>query len=192
MNISDLLSGNLGQQVIDGISQQVGTSKEDTSSVVNSATPVLLGMLKNNASSKEGAAGILSALNEHDGGILDNLGGFLNSGNTTDGENILGHILGDKKQAVENQLSRTTGVSNANVSKIIAMLAPIVMGQLGKQAGSGNVSSEGGINDLLGNLIGGGNSSGLAGNILGSVLGGGNKKSGGGLGDMIGGILGKK
>src|SRR5699024_3739069 len=191
MNISDLLSGGLGQQVIDGISQQAGTSKEETSSVVNSATPVLLGMLKNNASSKEGAAGILGALNQHDGSILDNLGGFLNSGNTADGENILSHILGNKKGAVENQLSRTTGVSNAGVSKILALLAPIVMGQLGKQARSGNVSTEGGLNDMLGNLIGGGNSSGLAGNILGSVLGG-NKKSGGGIGDMIGGILGKK
>ena len=191
MDISDLLSGNLGKQVIDGISQQVGTSEEETSSVVNSATPVLLGMLKNNASSAEGAAGILGALKQHDGGILENLGGFLNAGNTTDGENILNHILGNKKEAVENQLSRKTGVSTAGVAKILALLAPIVMGQLGKQAGSGNVSSEGGINNLLGDLIGGGNSSGLAGNILGSILGGGNKKSGG-LGDMIGGILGKK
>lgn len=191
MDISQLLSGDLGKQVIDGISKQAGTSEQETSSVVNAATPILLGMLKNNASSEEGASGILSALSEHSGGLLDNLGGFLNSGNTSEGEGILGHILGGKKSTVENQLSKQTGVSSGSVSKIMALLAPIVMAQLGKQAGSSNVSSGGGLNDLLGGMLGGGGNSGIGGNILGSILGGG-KSSGGGIGDMLGGILGKK
>lgn len=191
MDITQLLSGDLGKQVIDGISKQTGTTEQETSSVVNAATPILLGMLKNNASTEQGAAGILGALGQHSGGLLENLGGFLNSGDTSEGEGILGHILGGKKSTVENQLSKQTGVSGANVSKILAMLAPIIMSQLGKQAGSQNVQSGGGLSDLLGGMLGGGGNSGIGGDILGSVLGGGDK-SAGGLGDMIGGMFGKK
>ncbi len=196
MDITQLLTSGLGQQVISGIGNQVGTSEKETASVVNSALPVLMGMLNNNATSEAGAASLLGALNnDHDGSILDNISGFLNAGNTTDGNGILGHILGGKKNTVENAISKDTGVSVANVGKIMALLAPIIMGYLGKQKKSSNVTSAGGLGDLLGGLMGGsGGSSSLGSSILSSVLaqatGGSQKK--GGLGGLLGGLFGGK
>ena len=127
-NISELLNSDLGKQIISGIGKQAGTSEKETASVVSAAAPVLMGMLQKNASSEQGASGILGALSKHDGSILDNLSGFLSAGDTTDGNGILGHILGSKKNTVEAAISQKTGVSSANTSKIIALLAKIIMG----------------------------------------------------------------
>lgn len=208
-NILDLLNSDLGKQIISGIGQQTGTSEKETASVVSAAAPVLMGMLQKNASSEQGATGILGALSKHDGSILDNLSGFLGSGDTTDGNGILGHILGSKKSSVESAISKQTGVSSGNVSQILALLAPIIMGYLGKESKSAGANSGGGLGDLLGGLMGGSSKgSSVGGNILSSLLDqdgdgqlgvndvitaiSGNKKKSGGIGGMLGGLFGKK
>ena len=209
MDITQLLNSGLGQQIINGIGGQVGTSEKETSSVISASLPVILGMLQKNATSEEGASGIMNALNKHDGGILDNLSGFLNSGDTTDGNGILGHILGGKKGNVENAISKQTGVSSFDVSKIIAMLAPIVMGYLGRQTKNENVTSGSGLGGVLGGLLGNaGVASSVGGSILTSMLDQdgdgqlgvgdvlsavtGSQKKSGGLGGLLGSIFGKK
>lgn len=210
MDITQLLSGGLGQQVISGIGNQTGTSEQETSSVINAALPVLMGMLRKNASTEDGASGIMSALNKHNGGIFDHLSDFLGSGDTSDGNGILGHILGNNKSTVENQISQQTGVSSLSVSKIIAMLAPIVMGMLGKQASQSQANNSGGLGNILGGLLGAGgaSTSSVGGGILASILDqdgdgqlgvgdllsvvSGSNKNSGGLGGLLGGLFGKK
>lgn len=194
MDITQLLNSDLGKQIVSGIGGQTGTSEAETSSVVNAAGPVLLGMLHKNASSEEGAAGILGALGKHDGSILDNLSGFFGAGgDAADGDGILGHVLGGNRSSVESAISKQTGVGASKVSAILAMLAPIIMGYLGKQAkSSGGVQGSGGLGDILGNLLGGSGNSSVGGSILSSILGGGGSKSGGGLGGLLGGLFGKK
>ncbi len=191
MDISQLLSGDLGKQLISGISGQAGTSESETSSVISAAAPALLGMLQKNASSTEGADGILGALSKHDGSILDNLSGFFGSGgDAADGDGILGHILGDKRGTMENALSNKTGVSSSKISTILAMLAPVIMGYLGRQTrNSGGMSNSSGLGGLLGGLLGSQGASG-GGNILSSLL---DQDGDGqvGIGDAISAVSGK-
>lgn len=197
MDFAQLLNSDLGQQIIDGIGQKTGTSTQETKAVVSEGMPVLLGMLQKNASEK-GAAGILDALKDHDGGILDNVKGFLGGADTADGNKILGHILGAKQNDIEKAISQKSGVDLGSVTKILPLLAPIVMGYLGKKNKSSGGMDLGG---LLGGLMGGSNSNaggdilssvlgGKGGDILGSLTGGGKKS--GGIGDMLGGLFGKK
>ncbi len=156
MDINELLNSDLGKQLINNIGSQTGISQNQASSVVSAAAPVLLGMLQKNAGTAQGAAGILGALDKHDGSILDNLSGFLGSGDFSDGDGILGHVLGGKRNAVENAISTKTGVSTSKVATILAMLAPIIMGFLGKQTRStGNVTDSSGLGGLLGSILGG-------------------------------------
>ncbi len=186
-----LLNGSLGKEVIDGISRNTDASAEQTQAVVSTALPALLGALQNNASSGNGAQGILNAIrSKHDGGVLDNLSGFLGSNDTSDGNGILRHMLGNKQGALEQAISGKTGVSSATVSQILAMLAPIVMGYLGKQSQSNQVSDSNGLQDLLGSLLGGKSGS----NILGSLLdqNGDGKLGIDDLGGLLGGLFGKK
>ncbi len=165
--ILNLLTGSTGKSIIEGISSQTGATESQTQAVAAAALPALLGALQNNASDGQGAQGILNAIgSKHDGSILDNLSGFLGGGDTADGNGILGHLLGGKRGALEQGISGKTGVSASTVSNIIALLAPIVMGYLGKQSRSTNVSDGKGLNDLLGGLLGGQS----GGNILGGLL----------------------
>src|SRR3546814_19552147 len=99
-------------------------------------------------------------------------------------------MLGNKRGAVEQAIRGKTGVSSGTVSKIMAMLAPIVMGYLGKQSRNNNVSDGGGLSDLLGGMLGGQSGGTLVGGLLDKHVEGklGVADVGGLLGDRKGGV----
>ncbi len=91
----DLLVQQLGSAAVDQISRQVGGDRKATSRAVTGAIPILLKAMSSNASSQSGAAALAGALSrDHDGGVLDNLAGFLNAPDERAGNGILGHLLG--------------------------------------------------------------------------------------------------
>ncbi|MGM5629428.1 DUF937 domain-containing protein [Apibacter raozihei] len=203
MNITDLFNSDLGKQIIEGIGQKTGTTEKETSSVIASAVPALLGALQNNATSTDGANGILGALtsSNHSGSILDNLSGFFTGSDNSDGKGILGHIFGSQQKELEESISSRTGVSSGKVSQILILLAPIVMGYLGKLTQKNNVENTGGLTDMLSGMLGGTAGSSILSKILdqngdgklglddlGSFLSGDKKE---GLGGIFGKIFGK-
>lgn len=205
----ELLNSPMGKTIISGVSNSTGQSESATGNVLSMALPVLMGAMKKNVQSPEGAAGLMGALSsKHDGSILDNLVGLFQGGIDKnveqDGAGILGHLLGGNQANVENALSAKSGMDAGSVSQILKVAAPIIMGVLGKQTKQSNVSDAGGMNALLGSMLGGQpqeNQSLIAslldadgdGSILddvaGMVLGGSSKK--GGLGGLLGGLFGK-
>ena len=155
--ILDLLNSDMGKQIISSVSEKTGLDASQATKVVSSTLPALLGQMQNNLTSKDGASGLLTALTsgKHDGSILDNIGGFLNGGDFTDGSKILGHVLGGNQDKMVQGLSSKTGVDSSIISKILPMLAPIIMGYLAKQTKKDGVSTGSGLNDILGGLMGG-------------------------------------
>jgi len=154
MDLNSLLSGSIGQQIIGSVASKIGVDESQAKTAVTSAVPMLLSALNKNAQNGN-ADGIANALEKHDGSILDNLSGFLGQGgNQQDGQGILGHILGDKQQNVESAISQQSGLSTNQVTQVLAMVAPIVMGFLGKEKQAQGADSSG-IQGLLGNLLGG-------------------------------------
>jgi hypothetical protein len=81
-NILELLNSDIGKQIIGGVSRETNQPANKTADVVSMALPLLMGAMKRNTSSPEGAAGLLGALNsKHNGSILDDVAGMvLNSG----------------------------------------------------------------------------------------------------------------
>ena len=208
--ILDLLNSDIGKSLINGVSGHTGQSKSKTSNSLTMAMPVLMQAMKRNANSSEGASGIMSALQKHDGSILDNLGSLFSGGNinsvSDDGGKILGHVLGNRQGNIQNALSQKSGIDPGSVGQILKVAAPILMGVLGKQQRQNNVNSSSGIQGLLGGLIGNNapdqNQSFLESmldadgdgsvidDVAGMVLGG--KKGKSGLGGLLGGLFGKK
>lgn len=186
MNVQELLNGSLGQQMVDGVSSQLGIGEGQAKTAVSMAVPLLLTALNKNAE-KGDANNIINALSKHDGSILDNISGFLNEGNFSDGNSILGHVLGNKQNDVSNAVAKSSGLSAGQISQVLAMIAPIVMGYLGKEKKQGKLDG-GDLTSVLGSLLGDGQSSQMGG-LLDSLLGGSSKK-GGGLSDLGGKILG--
>ena len=201
----DLLNSDLGKTLVNNASSQLGQDKAKTASALSAALPLILGAMKNNASTPQGAEGLLGALSgKHDGSLLDNLGGLLgNSDVLSDGAGILGHVFGGKQQNVANVVSKKSGMDVNSAMNLLQMAAPFVMAYLGKEKRSQNVNDGTGIGDLLGGLLGGGAQKEQSlitkildadgdGSIIDDLIGiasGGKKK--GGIGRLLGGLFGK-
>src|SRR5690554_7520628 len=137
MDITELLNSSLGQSNIQNVARQFGMDQKEASGAVIAAIPTILAGMTKNAQSKEGAESLNKAIeSKHDGSLLDNLSGML-QGHTQelqkDGDGILGHIFGNKRGVVEQNLAQKTGVSNDKMSSLLSTLAQIVMAYLSKE-----------------------------------------------------------
>jgi hypothetical protein len=205
----DLLNSPIGKQVISGVAGQTGQAENKTADVLSMAMPLLLGAMKKNVSTPDGAQGLMNALSsKHDGSILDDLGGLFGGGVDKtvmdDGAGILGHVFGGKQANVENALSQRSGIDAGSIANILKIAAPLVMGILAKQKVENKVSDASGMNNLLGGMLGGqpeqnqslltslldadGDGS-ILDDVAGMVMGGSKKK--GGIGGLLGGLFGK-
>lgn len=139
-NLLDTLQQHLTPDTIRQISESLGTDPQATGNAISMALPALLSGLTRNASSPEGASSLDRALGAHDGSILDNITGMLGSGGGNGGGiggggiggAILGHILGSRRAPVEQGVGRATGLNAQQVGQLLVMLAPLVMGALGR------------------------------------------------------------
>jgi hypothetical protein len=181
--LQDILGNEQGEQTVDQISQEVGADRSMVSSAIQLALPALINGLANNAATPQGAESLNNALEQdHDGSILDNLGGLKDMifGNgpaaapprQADAGSILGHIFGGSQGQVAEEVSQRTGLGMGQVAQILMFLAPIVMGYLGRQKQQQGVGADG-LGGLLGGLLGGSaqaQPSTAGGSILDSVL----------------------
>ena len=120
-SILDLLNSDIGKTLINGTSKQLGQNKAKTKTAMSAALPLILGAMKNNAKTPEGATGLLNALGneKHGGGILDKLGDVLGGSNIDedvlqDGSGILRHVFQGKEQNVANAVSKSSGLDAAS------------------------------------------------------------------------------
>ncbi len=134
-SLLEMLTQQLGGDSTREISRQLGTDEGATGKAISAALPMLMGALARNASRPEGAQALAGALaRDHDGSVLDNVAGFLKSPDTKAGDGILRHTLGAKRDAIQQQLGRETGLDAGAVTKLLPILAPLVMGALGRES----------------------------------------------------------
>ncbi len=139
----DLISGAL-QGHTDTVASSIGTDPSTAQKAMTAALPVLLGALTRNASQPGGAEKLRAALErDHDGSVLQNAGQVLQNPDAFAGAGILKHLLGDRKDHVAASLGGHSGLDAGQMQKVLAMLAPLVLGGLGKlhQAKSADASA---------------------------------------------------
>ena len=140
-----LLGGGLSQ-----ISQQIGADKDTTGQALSAAMPLLLSALANNASQPQGAQALHTALaQDHDGTIFNNMDGFLSNPQAANGAGILGHVLGERRDTVQNGLAQGTGLDANSMGQLLEIAAPLVMGALGQQQQQQGLDANG-LSALLG------------------------------------------
>jgi hypothetical protein len=165
-SLQDLLGPQQGNEAVQEISSNVGAEPAAVNTAIQAALPMILGSLANNASTPQGAQSLDTALEQdHDGSVLDNLGGLgsmifggqqeaATPPRQADAGGILGHILGTNQAPVVQEASNESGLGAGQVAQILMMLAPIVMGYLGRQKQQQGVGADG-LGGLLGGLLGG-------------------------------------
>lgn len=127
--ITQQVSGVVARQ----IAARLGISESTANTAVQLAVPLIVAALARNASRPSGAGALHEAVaNDHDGSILDNVMGHLSNPAAANGAGILRHVLGDQRGAVENNLAQATGLDQDKAGSVMEMLAPLVMGALGR------------------------------------------------------------
>lgn len=150
-NIADLIQGPIGNQLISGLSKQIGVEDSKVSSAVSMAVPMLLTQLNKNASDPSEAEKLKNALAKHENSDIQNVSSLLDKDNSNEGLGILGHIFGDKQNQITQTISKSSGLSTDNVMQILSKLAPIVMGFISNEKAK---SGSNDISGILGNLMG--------------------------------------
>ncbi|MEM1204701.1 MAG: DUF937 domain-containing protein [Acidobacteriota bacterium] len=150
MSILEMLGQQLDAGALQQMSQKLGTDPSTTSNAVSAALPMLMGALAKNSAEPQGAAALAGALDrDHDGSVLDDLAGFLGGGNAESiGGGILRHMLGGRPTAAADAVGQASGLDAGKASQLLAMLAPLVMGALGKQKRGGSLDP-GGLAGML-------------------------------------------
>ena len=158
INLLKLLQDQMGSAVVDQASKFLGESASNTSSGIGALLPSLLGGLMSKGSTESGASGIMDMITKgnHDGGVLENLGNVFSGGSSTSNFMNAGSLLtsalfgGSKLGSVLDVVTKATGMRRSSSSSLMNLLAPIVMGMIGKQVKSGGLNASGLMNMLMG------------------------------------------
>lgn len=195
MSMLEELAGALGGETLGQLAGALGADNDAVGKAVGVALPAILGGLARNARQPGGADAISSALGtDHDGSILDSLGMVFGGSPWAQqqanrhGERILGHVFGDARPRVEQQVSQSSGLSSGLVAKLLPLLAPIVMGYIGRKlSGGGGDAVTSSLNSERSQVQ---QNDGMFGAILDMLDGDDDKpQGGGGLMDVAGDLL---
>jgi len=192
--ILDVVQQALGSGGTQQLAQSIGADPAQTQSAISAALPTLLAGLAHHTAQGDNATGLANALQDHDGSILNDVAGFLQSGNAqAAGSGLLNHFLGAHQDNAANAIAGASGLDAGQATQLLQQLAPLVMGAIGQAS-----QQQGGLNpagllsmlqgehqnvaqgqpDLLGiatSLFGQAQSSGLIGTLekgLGGLFGG--------------------
>jgi hypothetical protein len=150
-SILESIIGMLGQQNIGQISKQVNAPEDRTQKAITDISALLTGALASNASQQQGAQALAKALDkDHDGSIIDDLPDYINNYQKGPGDGILGHVLGGNRTAVEQGLSKKSGLDAGTISKLLTIAAPIILGALGRKQRQDGLNAND-LSSLLGN-----------------------------------------
>lgn len=160
-NLLEQLQGQISGDLISQLSNQLGgAGTEQTSLAANGILSTLVSQLARNASTPEGANNLSNALDrDHDGSVLNDLMGMIGGGatrqeqnNALNGAGIIKHVLGDRQNSVVDMISRMSGLDQNKTGNLMTMLAPVVMGLIGKQKREQGLDAGGLTNLLTGEL----------------------------------------
>ena len=171
------------------IASMLGVDPQTADAAVDEALASLVRGMDDNASDSDGAVNLTRALGNHLGGSGYGDAIDIDAVDTDDGAKIVDHVLSPTQIQ-----SLSSGASGGLISKLLPLLAPLVMGYLAskfqsymnQKMGTGAQQAPpqptgqtgGGLGDLLGDLLGG------------ATQGSGGAAGGGGLADILGDLLG--
>lgn len=155
MNVLDMISGN--NATVDQLGAAVGLDRAQTSSALAALLPALTSGLQRNTQTSDGLSSLVGALasGQHSR-YLDNPSILTQAAAFTDGNGILGHVLGTKEtsRAVAAQASAQTGISPDILKRLLPLVATVLMGTLARQQASApSAAPGGGLTGMLGSML---------------------------------------
>ncbi len=202
--VAEILSSAQGGKLTENLAQSLGITQDQAADAVEALTPALALGLRNVATDPEALEKVLAGVVHptHQASYEDPAVAHGAEANQL-GQAAVVHLFGSESAAneVAQVAARNLGLGPEVVSKLLPVLASVVLGGLFKSFNSqglggilGQLAGGGGLGSILGQLAGaaaapqGGAGAGGLGSILGAALGGG--QQGGLLGGLLGAVLG--
>ncbi len=143
MDILSILNSLQDKQAVNELTKSVGGNSDQVKKAVELGLPMLMQAMNNNAKTPQGAAALAKALDQHKEDPVEDVLSFLKGVDVNDGKKILGHVFQQKTSSVEKNLASQTGMSSNQVENLLAQLAPVVLGALGKEKNQKGVDANG-------------------------------------------------
>jgi len=106
MSLMDHLGSAVAAQFTQEAARTTGLSEGLAERMLPMAMAALMGGINRNASSSQGAEALASALDGHDGSLLDRMSQVGGDDIVADGQNILRHVLGSRQAQTEQAMAR--------------------------------------------------------------------------------------
>lgn len=167
MDLLKLLLDNT--QSAEQLGKIAGIDAGKAGGIMEKLLPALTQGLQNNLQQSGGIDALTNALKSgNHQQYVDNPAALLTESAQSEGNGILGHLLGSKdvSRALASQVGAETGVDAGAIKKMLPMVAAMAMGALSKQT-DGGTQLEGGAGDVLSALLSGGDSEGGLGAVMG-------------------------
>jgi len=181
MNILEAVLNAQGGAAAREAGRGLGLSPEQTGSAFGALIPALAAGLQRNASQPGGLEALVGALTRgQHSRYLDDPSNLATPDAVTDGNAILGHILGNKdtSRAVAAQASGQTGIDPALLKKLLPIAATMVMAAMAKKQLGGGMAAPmstgtagGGLLGMLSPLLDQNRDGSIMDDVLGKFLG---------------------
>lgn len=146
------ISGEILQKAAAFLGEDTGASQKALYAIL----PSVLGGVVNQSTSISSATNLMNTITTdgHDGSIFNSLSNLLNGGSATQGlmsagDGIVKNLFGNKTSGIVDWIASYAGIKTGSASGLMSLIAPVVMGAIGKQI-SGGQTGVSGLMSLLG------------------------------------------
>jgi hypothetical protein len=139
MDVLDAIVNAQDGAAVRQLGSQVGLAPEEATAALSALMPALAGGFQRNIQSQGGLESLMAALSSgNHGQYIDNPASLADPSAVTDGNGILGHLLGSKdvSRAVASQAAAQTGLSADVLKRMLPLAATLMMGAFSKQSGN--------------------------------------------------------
>ncbi|HEY3420645.1 MAG TPA: DUF937 domain-containing protein [Methanomassiliicoccales archaeon] len=134
---------------LSAMGKSVGGDEKSVKSALGMGLPLIMGSMADKASKPGGAEELANMIPKTGSSTPDNLSAQINNPDTSGGSDMLNKLMGNQMGPMQSAISKKSGLAPDGVGKLLAMVAPMIMGQVGKMFTQGNMDSKG-LSALLG------------------------------------------
>lgn len=156
MNLFEELREVLVGEVASKAANILGEKEEKVKTALEGLIPTVVGGLMKRAANEAGATTLMNVVKKgnHDGSIIEQLDDLLKNkesfaGLVEKGNSVVSMLLPDKKSSIAAMISQFAGVRNSTATALLSVVAPLVVGKLGKLVTSQGLDKNGLANIIL-------------------------------------------
>ena len=144
MNILDAIVNAQDGAAVQQLGSQVGLAPDQATTAISALMPALAGGFQRNIQSQGGLESLMAALSSgNHAQYLDNPTSLAGASAVTDGNGILGHLLGSKdaSREVASRAAAQTGLSADVLKRMLPLAATLMMGAISKQSSNASTTA---------------------------------------------------